>query len=388
MNKKTSLIFVICYMAYTAIYIARLNLSMASPGMLETNVLDKAQVGMLGSVFSVVYAVGRLANGCLSDKKAPWIMICTGLIISSVSNIVIGLFPPFIGILLLWGCNAFAQSMLWSSVLKIVAAIYPEKVAKKKTSYMVTSVATGNILGILLNTYIINAFGLNFAFIIPGTITLLMSTFVFVSTHRIKISEVKEEISISMLDLFKDNRIKTILFPALFHGMMKDNISLWMTVIFVDRYGINLTASAYFVLFIPIVGFVGRMIYPFCYKLCRENEHRVSVFGFIVCVLFSIPIVFEAVPPVIAAICLSMIYTAVSVVNTSILSIFPIRFVYCGKVASVSGIIDFATYLGAGIASMIYGVAIKYMGYSPMFISWAVISLISVIILKRISCQD
>jgi len=388
MNKKTSLIFVICYMAYTAIYIARLNLSMASPGMLETNVLDKAQVGMLGSVFSVVYAVGRLANGCLSDKKAPWIMICTGLIISSVSNIVIGLFPPFIGILLLWGCNAFAQSMLWSSVLKIVAAIYPEKVAKKKTSYMVTSVATGNILGILLNTYIINAFGLNFAFIIPGTITLLMSTFVFVSTHRIKISEVKEEISISMLDLFKDNRIKTILFPALFHGMMKDNISLWMTVIFVDRYGINLTASAYFVLFIPIVGFVGRMIYPFCYKLCRENEHRVSVFGFIVCVLFSIPIVFEAVPPVIAAICLSMIYTAVSVVNTSILSIFPIRFVYCGKVASVSGIMDFATYLGAGIASMIYGVAIKYMGYSPMFISWAVISLISVIILKRISCQD
>ena len=387
-NKKTPIIFIICYMAYTAIYIARLNLSQASPGMLEANLLDKAQVGMLGSVFSVVYAIGRLINGGISDRKAPWIMICTGLIITSVSNIIIGLFPPFIGILLLWGCNAFAQSMLWSSILRIVSHIYPEEAAKKKTSYMVTSVAAGNILGIVINTYIINKFGLRFAFIIPGAITLVLSTLVLLSTHGIKIDNNAVKEKKSMLDLFHDMRIKTILAPAMFHGMMKDNISLWMTVIFVDRYGINLTSSAYFVLFIPILGFVGRMIYPLCYKLCKENEHRVSIFGFIACALFSIPLIFELVPPVAAAVCLSLIYTAVSIINTSILSIFPIRFVYCGKVASVSGIMDFATYLGAGLSSLIYGVLIKYFGYSPMFISWALISVISAICLKKINYAD
>ena len=148
-TRKKQLIFIICYLAYTSIYIARLNLSISSVELINESVMDAAQIGLLGSMFSVVYAVGRLLNGTMSDKIAPWIMICTGLIIAGVSNLFIGMFPPYIGILLLWGCNAFAQSMLWSSVLCIVSGMYEKSVAKRKTSIMVTSVAMGNIVGIL-----------------------------------------------------------------------------------------------------------------------------------------------------------------------------------------------------------------------------------------------
>ena len=83
-----------------------------------------------------------------------------------------------------------------------------------------------------------------------------------------------------------------------------------------------------------------------------------------------------------AVLALSAIYTAASMINTSMLSIYPLRFVQSGNVASVSGIMDFATYLGAGIASAAYGVVIKQFGYLPMFLSWLVISVISVTILR------
>ena len=43
--------------------------------------------------------------------------------------------------------------------------------------------------------------------------------------------------------------------------------------------------------------------------------------------------------------------------------------------------LDFATYGGAGIGSSIYGIVIKYFGYSPMYISWVLISFISLIII-------
>ena len=39
--KRNFLIFIICYLAYTAIYIARLNLSMASPEMINKVVMGE-----------------------------------------------------------------------------------------------------------------------------------------------------------------------------------------------------------------------------------------------------------------------------------------------------------------------------------------------------------
>ena len=137
-SKKNFIIFLACYMAYVGIYVARLNLSMASPEFMTNDLLTQEQVGMIGSVFFVVYAIGRIINGYIGDKTSPWIMISTGLLLAGISNICIGFLPPFLGIMLLWGCNAYAQSMLWSSLLKIISEIYSYEKAKKMMSYMIT----------------------------------------------------------------------------------------------------------------------------------------------------------------------------------------------------------------------------------------------------------
>ncbi len=385
--KNKSIIFLICYIAYTSIYVARLNLSIASPELIASNVLNVAQVGFMGSAFSVIFAIGRFINGALSDRVPPYVMISSGLILAGISNIAISFLPPVWGIILFWAVNAFAQSMLWSSVLCIVSTLYDEETAKKKTSYMVTSVATGNIIGIILNTYIITKIGVSFAFIIPGAITLIMSTFIILSSSKIKPVRAEGKKHISIGKLLENKSIRTMFSPAMLHGVMKDNISLFMAVYFVDTFGIDLEKSAYFVLFIPAVGFVGRMIYPFFYKVCKNNEHKVSVFAFISCAVFAVPLCLKGVSPVLAAVCLSMIYAAVSVINTSILSIYPIRFVKTGNVASVSGIMDLATYMGAGLSGFIYGIVIKASGYVPMYISWAVISIVSIMFLGIIQRQ-
>jgi len=381
-KKYCSLIFLVCYLAYTSIYIARLNLSMASPEMIASGIADEAQIGMLGSVFSVIYACGRLINGNQGDKRAPWIMISGGLLLCAAANFAISFFPPFYAILLLWGLNAFAQSMLWSSVLCIVSDIYGTQKAKKMTSYMVTSVAVGNILGILFNTWFIQQFGLRYAFFIPAILAFIFCGLIFVFTGKIRPLAAGDRAHQPMHQLFLQKKVRISILPALFHGMMKDNISLWMTVYFVDRYCIDLKASAGFVLFIPLIGFVGRMLYPFFYKICREWEHLVSVYGFVACAICALPLCSGILPPAVAAVCLSLIYAAVSCINTSMLSIFPLQFAESGNVASMSGIMDFATYFGAGIASFAYGFLIKHYGYFPMFASWVLISVVSVVLMK------
>ncbi|MEE1224300.1 MAG: MFS transporter [Clostridia bacterium] len=386
MNSKwNKLIFAVVYLAYTSIYIARVNLSMAGPDLIDGQILDTVQLGLLGSVFSTVYAVGRLINGGLSDKTPPWLMLATGLGVAGISNILVGFFPPFIGIFLLWTANAYAQSMLWSSVLCVVSSMYEKQVAKQKTSAMVTSVAMGNILGIVINTFLITKLGVRFAFAVPGILTLILGAAVFFTTKSIKPPAQIAKKHISMWQLLKNKELVTMCAPAMFHGVMKENISLWMTVYVVDKYSVDLSTSSYYILLIPVIGFIGRTIYPAVYKMCREKENTVSLVGFIISVLAAVIICISGVGMICAVLCLSVIYAAVSMINTSILSIYPLHYLKTGNVASVSGIMDFATYLGGGISGVIYGVVIKHFGYLPMFVSWAVLSILSVLLIIRIN---
>lgn len=383
-NKRGRNIFFIVYLAYTSIYIARINLSVASPGLISEGILDTVQIGLLGSVFSTVYALGRLINGGISDRTPPWIMLTFGLVGAGLSNVFVGFFPPFIGIFILWLTNAYTQSMLWSAVLCVVSSIYDKETAKKKTSIMVTSVAMGNILSIIINTYLITKFGTRFAFIVPGILTMVLGVLVFVSTKGIKqATEVIEKNRISMWTLIKKKEVLTMAFPAMFHGVMKDNISLWMAVFIVDRFLVDLTVSSSYILLIPIIGFIGRIIYPALYNLCRSKENTVSLIGFFISAVASLVLCFSEIGIAAALLCMSIIYAAVSVINTSILSMFPLRFLNTGNVAAVSGIMDFATYLGAGVSGVIYGAVIKSWGYTPMFISWACISFVSMLLIKN-----
>ena len=387
-KKRTLPIFLICYFAYTAIYIARVNLSMAAPELRELQILTESQYGVLGSLFSIIYATGRLLIGSLSDKKPPVLLICSGLCLCAISNILIGFVTPFIGILILWCTNALAQSMLWSSVLCVISSIYEETIAKKRTTIMVTAVATGNILGILLPVYLIETFGIHMAFIAPGILTLIAAACVFFAIRKIPSpSENVKQPQKNLFQLIKNPNLRIALVPTFFHGVIKDNVTLWMTVYFIDRYSVNLSQSAYSVLLIPVVGLIGRLLYPFVYQLCKNKEHTVSKIAFIGCLFAALLLCSNFIPLIIAMLCLSLVYTAVSMANTSFLSIYPMSFASSGNVASVSGIMDFCTYLGAGVASVIYGVVIENWGYLPMFISWAILSVAALFFLKKLESK-
>ena len=380
-NKRTG-IFTVCYLAYLFIYVARLNLSMAAPGLKDLQILSMEQIGLLGSVFSIVYACGRLLSGILSDRVAPWKMISAGLILCGISNLCFGFFPPFAAILLLWGVNALAQSMLWGSILRILSAVYPESVAKKRASYMATTVASGNLVGILLNSALINRFGLSWAFVVPGGITLVISCLVVCNTRHIQpVVEQKEKPPFA--GLLKLSSVRQMLMPALFHGVLKDNISLWMTVYVMDVFGVNLEQSSYYILLIPMLGFLARILAPEVYRLAGERERVVLAFGFAVCVASSLLLTFLATSTWLAIGYLSLTYMAVSVMNACFLSFFPLQFAREGSVASVSGIMDFATYLGTGISSMVFGSLIEGYGYGAMFITWAVLCAIGFLMQRK-----
>ena len=99
----------------------------------------------------------------------------------------------------------------------------------------------------------------------------------------------------------------------------------------------------------------------------------VLALGFAISVGGSLLLVFLATSTWMAVLYLSVIYMAISMINVCLLSFFPLQFAKEGAVASAAGVLDFATYLGTGISSMIFGTMIESFGYSSMFATWAVL---------------
>lgn len=383
MTKPTNRVrFLVLYAAYAAIYVARVNLSLAGPGLIAEGVWDAAHLGLLGSVFSLVYAVGRLANGAIGDAVPPWGMLTVGLLVSGLSNLSMGFLPPPAAAVCLWTANAYAQSMLWSAILRVLVALYDKKEAPRKTSLMVTSVAAGNIGGILINTALIARWGERYAFWGPGLLTLVLGGAVLGMTRPVAVEKPTRAPS-SFRHLFQNKTVLKMCVPALIHGVMKDNISLWMAAYMVERYAVDLQTSSLYILLIPTIGFVGRLLYAPLFRWCRERENRVSFIGFVLCAAMSLLLFTNRLGMAAAAVAMGMVYAAVSLINTSLLSVYPLRYAETGQVASVSGIMDFATYCGAGLTGVLYGVVIKAFGYGPMFLSWAVLAVVSLLVIGK-----
>lgn len=380
MKKKTA-VFLVCYLAYVSIYVARINLSIAAPSLKESAYLTTAQIGTLGGVFSVVYACGRLLCGRIGDRIQPWLILCVSLLFCGAFNLICGTLPTFAALLILWGLNALAQSMLWGPLLRVIAATYEPAVAKKRAAYLSSAVATGNIAGILVSSLVIKAFGNTAAFLIPGGFVCFMAVPVLLLTKNIR-CETRPAPAAKTAAPTADG-INSMLLPALFHGAVKDSVSLWMAVYLLDRFGLETEQSMGYMLLIPALGFVGRILTPGLHERCGSDEKKLMKLSFLACAAVAILLAVLPGRAVPAAVALSFIYMATSAINTCLLSIFPMRFAASGRVADVSGRMDFASYLGHGLSSLAYGLLIEKAGYEAMFAVWAAFSLGAVLLLRK-----
>lgn len=379
------LVFSVGYLAYTSIYAARLNFSVAATLLQEQNILNKAQIGIIGSVFSLVYALAKVPNGYIGDHFSTKKVIIIGLLITGVSNLMIGLFPCFVSIMILWGLNAYGQSMLWGPLLRTFSENYGEERFKKISQILVSSVAAGSIVGLQIATRCVSLGSAAVCFLIPSGITLIMALLVklwFIDAAGEKKRRGKSVFQ-ELRELLHEKKFRWIMIPAISHGMIKDNINVWLAVYFVDTYGVDLKQMAGFIFLIPTFAFVGRMLYMPFYRILK-NEYRISMLCFGICSISAAVLIQDHLPAFLALMCLGIISALVSMINTHLLSAFPAEFPEQNNISFVASIMDVLTYGGAGIGSLCFGILIQYFGYQSMFFIWMGFSLISIWFLRHL----
>lgn len=79
--------------------------------IVDDGVFTETQLGIIGSCLFFVYAVGKMANGFLADRCNARRFMATGLLLTAVVNLVLGMTEMFWVFAILWGMNGWFQSM-------------------------------------------------------------------------------------------------------------------------------------------------------------------------------------------------------------------------------------------------------------------------------------
>ena len=121
--------FVAGTLGYSLYYVCRTSLNVMKKPILDSEMLDATQLGIIGSALLFAYAIGKLVNGFVADHCNIKRFMATGLLVSTLANLTmgfIGLFGSnneFIGqamipsaavfviFAIMWGINGWSQSM-------------------------------------------------------------------------------------------------------------------------------------------------------------------------------------------------------------------------------------------------------------------------------------
>jgi sugar phosphate permease len=113
--------FISATIGYSLYYVCRTSLNVMKKPILDHEILDASQLGIIGSTLLFAYAIGKLINGFIADYCNIKRFMATGLVISALANGLMGLFglahamiPTsilFVILALLWAVNGWSQSM-------------------------------------------------------------------------------------------------------------------------------------------------------------------------------------------------------------------------------------------------------------------------------------
>lgn len=163
--------------AYSLFYLCRLSMGVVKKPLIDEGLFSAADLGVIASAFYFVYAIGKFVNGFIADYCNVRRYMATGLIISSVINLLMGLiglsngyvgFPPYAVYLifvLLWGLNGWVLSMGSPSGIVSLSRWFPQ--SRRGTFYSIfcSTPYIGEALSMIITGSIVAAFGWEYGFI-------------------------------------------------------------------------------------------------------------------------------------------------------------------------------------------------------------------------------
>ena len=163
--------------AYSLFYLCRLSMGVVKKPLIDEGLFSASELGVIASAFYFVYAIGKFLNGFIADYCNVRRYMATGLVISAVINLLMGLFglangymgvpqwALYVMLVGLWGLNGWVLSMGSPSGIVSLSRWFPQ--SRRGTFYSIfcSTPYIGEALSMVVTGSIVAAFGWEYGFL-------------------------------------------------------------------------------------------------------------------------------------------------------------------------------------------------------------------------------
>ena len=154
---------------YVGYYLCRKNITAALPLLSETFNYSKTDLGKIGSVALIVYAIGKLINGPLGDKIGGRKIFLFGMLGALVANFIFAAGNNLMWFILAWSLGHYFLSMGWGGLAKTVGAWCPPEKNGTVMGFISINFQFGGVVATLLaGTIVAAGYSWQYVFTIPA----------------------------------------------------------------------------------------------------------------------------------------------------------------------------------------------------------------------------
>ncbi len=403
--------------AYSLYYICRMTLSVVKQPIIDDGILTAGQLGLIGSAFSFIYALGKFTNGFIADYCNIRRFMATGLLVSALINLIMGAFGLLYGwvqissLLLflvfafVWGANGWVQSMGAPPGVISLSRWFP--LNKRGTFYSIFSATPylGKFISMVLIGHIVVLWGWEYGFIVSAAGGLIGTAIIlfFVSdtpesrglpsvqelAGEEPIKTDKEKISILHKAVIKHPGIWIIAISSAFIYITQYGLSNWGILFLQKAKHFSLTEAAWVIGFAEAFGIAGTVCAGWLSdKLFRGNRIKPIIISGIICTITLITFLFTKGGAFLNIVYIGVFSLSIGVLYCIVAGLMALDIVPRKATGAALGVVGISSYIAVGIQDIVSGYLIQGgqstglsenadYNFMPVAIFWIVCGLIA-----------
>lgn len=380
--KHAILIGSLCSISYFAVYITRNILGAVTPQMIEAG-YSEAYIGSISSLYFIFYAVGQLINGAVGDKiKAKW-MICLGLCGAGIANLIfsnIVMFPT--AAMIAYALTGFCLSMIYGPMTKVVSEnTDPIHATRCSLGYTFASFFGSPTAGLLASLLAWQS-----VFAVSSIALFVMSVVGFVcftGLERKKIIQYnqypKQMKGSGNLRVLLKHRIIKFSLISIITGVVRTSVVFWMPTYLSQHLDFSAKTSASIFTVATLVISLTTFVAIFLYERMGHNMDRTILVMFSSATVFF-TLTYAITHPIANIVCMILAIMSSNGAATMLFSRYLPSLRDTGMVSSVTGYIDFLSYMAAAVANLVFANAATALGWGNLILVWVGLMILGVII--------
>ena len=375
--------------AYSLYYVCRMSLSVVKQPLIDEGILTAGELGVIGSALLFVYAVGKFLNGFIADYCNIKRFMATGLFLSALVNLLLGVlgvfhdYMPlstaviFFSFAVLWGVNGWMQSMGSPPGVICLSRWFPK--SKRGTYYSIFSSTPyiGEFLSFVITGLIVGALGWKAGFIVAAIAGLIGSLIILWMVSDTPESKGLPSVQkLSGEDLTRNDTLPTrdlqkyvlrhpgiwiIAISSAFIYITKYAISGWGVLFLQKEHGFSLEDATQIIAFSAAFGVLGTVLAGWLSdKVFRSDRVKPAILSGILSFIALALFLFAGGSYIVNIFYVSLFSLSVGVLYCIVAGLMAVDIVPRKATGAALGVVGISSYVAAGLQDITSGLLIQY----------------------------